>query len=101
MHTEVAYAHTNERLWRTCYWAAPLGIKSQMRNTLEKLTTKPTNKVPVKLLLGKLSHIFLGYWPASTAEVWSNKRINVQLLCAVAKQVSTYMHTSQVFKYLQ
>lgn len=84
--------HTNERLWGTCYWTAPLGIKSQMQNTLEKLTTEPTNKVPVKLLLRKWNHIFLGYSPVSTAEVWSNKRINVELLCAVAKQVSTYTH---------
>lgn len=54
---------------------------------------KTTNKVPVKLSLRKWSHIFLGYRPASRAEVWSNKRINAELLCAVAKQVSTYTNT--------
>lgn len=32
---------------------APLGTENQMQNTLENLTTKPPNKVPVKLLLGK------------------------------------------------
>lgn len=81
--------HTHYWLWRTCYWTTSLGFQSQTQNTLEKLTAKPTNKVPVKQLLRKSSHIFLGYSPASTAEVWSNKSINVELLCAVAKQVST------------
>lgn len=43
---------------------------------------------------------FPWYLPTSTAEVWSNKRINVGLLDAVAKQVSTDTdaHTGQVFK---
>lgn len=87
--TMESVTHTKAAL-RAGYWTAPLGIKSQMQNTLEKLTTKPTNKVPVKLLLRKWSHIFLGQRPASTAEVWSNKRIHIELLCAAAKQVSTY-----------
>jgi len=88
-HISHVHSHTHAGV---CQWTTLLGTESQMQNTLEKLTAKPTNKVPVKLLLRKWSHIFLGYHPVSTPEVWSNKRINLELLCAVAKQVSKYPH---------
>lgn len=53
--TLTIHTHTriHKRLCRTYYCTAPLGIKSQMQNTLEKLTTKPTNTESVKLLLRK------------------------------------------------
>lgn len=56
-------------------------------NSLEKLTSKPTNKMTVKLLLRKWSHIFPGHGPANMVDVWRNKWINAEL-CVAAKHVS-------------
>lgn len=95
------WTHSHELLCVTCYCVALLSIKSKEQNTLEKLTTKPTNTEPVKLLLRKWSQIFLGYCSVSTAEVWSNERINAELLCVIAKPVSTHTHWSLLMSVIK
>lgn len=48
-----------------CVWSSELlDIRTLHLNTLEKLTSKPTKKMSIKLLLRKWSHFFLGHPPS-------------------------------------
>lgn len=76
-----------ERIWSSDCWGL-------IRENAGKADEETYKQISVKLLLW--SHIFLGQCPANMADVWSNKWINAEILCAAAKLVSMSAHIQAV-----